>query len=75
MREHQGTLYQYVLSIMDMFSRFHWLAPLERKKSSHIVPRLREAYSVHDPSKNLKSDRGGEFKKKVKINFAMVKLN
>ena len=64
--EYQGTVYQYVFPIMDIFSRFHWLAPLERKKPSHIVPHLREIYSVHGPPKNLQSDRGSEFKKEVK---------
>ena len=63
---YQGTVYQYVLSIMDIFSRFHWLAPLERKKPSHIAPHFREIYSVHGPPKNLQSDRGSEFKKEVK---------
>ena len=52
--EYQGTVYRYVPSIMDIFSRFHWLAPLERKKPSHIVPHLRQIYSVHGPPKNLK---------------------
>ena len=64
--EYQGTMYQYVLSIMNIFSRFNWLAPLEIKKPSHIVPHLREIYSVHGPSKNLQSDRVSEFKKEVK---------
>ena len=39
--EYQGTVYRYVLPIMDIFSRFHWLAPLERKKPSHSIPHLR----------------------------------
>ena len=63
---YQGTMYRYVLSKMDIFSRFHWLAPLKRKKPSHIVPHLREIYGVHGPPKNLQSDRGSEFKKEVK---------
>ena len=33
--EYQRTVYQYVLSIKDIFSRFHWLAQLERK--SHLT--------------------------------------
>ena len=50
--EHQGTVYRYALSIMDTFIRFYWLAPLGRKKPSHIVPHLREMYSVHGSPKN-----------------------
>ena len=55
--EYQETVYRYVLSVMDIFSRFHWLAPLERKKPSAIVPHLREIYSAHGPPKNLQSAR------------------
>ena len=33
--EYQRTVYQYVLSIKDIFSRFYWLAQLERK--SHLT--------------------------------------
>ena len=29
-----GKTYWYILSLMDIFSRFHWLAPLQRKLSS-----------------------------------------
>ena len=64
--KYRGTVYRYVHSIMDTFSRFHWLAPLERKKPSYIVPNLREIYSVHGPPKSFQSDRGSEFKKEVK---------
>ena len=36
--EYQVTVYRYVLSVIDRLSKFHSLAPLERKKSSHILP-------------------------------------
>ena len=32
--EYKGKTYRYILSLVDLFSRFHGLAPLERKKSS-----------------------------------------
>ena len=34
--EHDGRVYRYVLSIMDVFSRYSWLCPLE-KKASHCM--------------------------------------
>ena len=34
--EYKGKTYRYILSLMDLFSRFHWLVPLERKKSSFV---------------------------------------
>ena len=39
--------YRYILSLMDLFSRFHWLAPLERKKSSFVKKELKRIYTLH----------------------------
>ncbi|XP_028513600.1 uncharacterized protein LOC114574639 [Exaiptasia diaphana] len=33
----QGKVYNYVLTIQDVFSRYIWLRPLERKKSFHVA--------------------------------------
>ena len=35
--KHNGKVYKYVLSVIDIFSRFLWLVPLESKSSSHVV--------------------------------------
>ena len=51
---------------MDIFSCFYWLAPLERKKSSHVKSVLHRIYNVHSIPERLQSDNGGEFKKDVK---------
>lgn len=61
-----GRTYRYILSLMDIFSRFHWLAPLERKFSSHVALHLDKIFSEHGPPSRLQSDNGGEFKKEVK---------
>lgn len=63
--EHKGKIYRYILSLMDLFSRFHWLAPLERKKSSSVKKELQRIYTVHGMPERLQSDNGGEFKKDV----------
>ena len=63
--EHNGKPYRYIFSLMDIFSRFHWLAPLERKKSSHVKKELRRIYKVHGIPERLQSDNGGEFRKDV----------
>ena len=39
--QYKGKTYRYILSLMDLFSRFHWLAPLERKKSSFVKKELK----------------------------------
>ena len=64
--EYKGKTYRYILSLMDLFSRFHWLAPLERKKSSLVKKELQRIYSVHGKPERLQSDNGREFKKEVK---------
>ena len=51
---------------MDVFSRFHWLAPLERKTSSNVRKELQRIYKEHGVPERLQSDNGGEFKKHVK---------
>ena len=33
--KYNGKSYRYILSMMDIFSRFHWLVPLQRKCTSH----------------------------------------
>ena len=39
-----GKVFKYVLSLNDIFSRYHWLIPLERKKSSPIAVALSTIY-------------------------------
>ena len=64
--EYKGKTYLYILSLMDLFSRFHWLAPLERKKSSFVKKELKRIYTLHGIHEYIQSDNGGEFKKDVK---------
>ena len=60
--------YKYILSLIDVLSRFHWLCPLKRKHSTSIKKnKLEKIYSVHFFfPKILQSDNGAEFKKLVK---------
>ena len=51
---------------MDLFSRFPWLAPLERKKSSFVKKELKRIYTLPGIPERIQSDNGGEFKKDVK---------
>ena len=63
---YKGKTYKYILSLLDVFSRFHWLYPLESKHSSGIKKKLKKIYSVHGLPQKLQSDNGGESKKRVK---------
>ena len=42
--KYKGKTYRYVLSIIDVFSRYHWLVPLQTKKSSQVA---RELLRIH----------------------------
>ena len=63
--DYMGKTYRYILSLVDLFSRFHWLAPLETKHSSSVAKELAKIYDVHGHPERLQSDNGGEFKKHV----------
>ncbi|KAL9983848.1 hypothetical protein ACROYT_G006088 [Oculina patagonica] len=58
---HNGKVYKYVLSVIDVFSRFLWLVPMESKSSSRVAKLLQQIYDKHGPPDRLQSDRGPEF--------------
>ena len=39
--------YKYILLLIDVLSRFHWLCALKRKHSTGIKNKLEKIYSVH----------------------------
>ena len=45
--EFKGIVYRYVLSIMDVFSRFIWLRPLARKTSKVVAAELKATIPSH----------------------------
>ena len=61
-----GVSYRYVLSIMDVFSRFVWLRPVSVKSSKNIADELRILYLEHGPPRVIQCDQGGEFKGALK---------
>ena len=67
--EYNGKSYRYILSLIDIFSRFHWLVPLQRKFASHVAFYLNRTFTEHEPPDRLQTDNGVEFKKHViKVN-------
>lgn len=62
-----GQLYRYVLTAIDIFSRFVWLRPSTSKSSTLVAKKLEGmGYMEHGAPRIIQSDRGGEFKKAVK---------
>ena len=49
------------MSILDVFSRYQWLAPLISKHATKVAIELKKIYDVHGTPENLQSDRGKEF--------------
>ena len=67
--EYNGKSYRYILSLMDIFSRFHWLVSLQRKFPSDVAFELNRIFMEHGLPDRLRADNGGEFKKDViKVN-------
>ena len=63
--EYKRKCYRYIFSLMDIFSRFHWLDPLTRKKSSHVKKELQRIYKENGQTERLQSGNGGKFKHQV----------
>ena len=61
-----GVSYRYVLSVLDVFSRFVWLRALSDKCSKAIANELKSIYLEHGPPLVIQSDQGREFKGAVK---------
>ena len=52
--------YKYVLSIIHVFSRYHWLVPLQTKKSSHLACEPFDIYTEHGaPARLPRHEKGG----------------
>ena len=59
--EFAGKTYRYIISVIDVFSRFLWLTPLSSKSSRHTARELKKIYKRHGPPDCLQSDQGLEF--------------
>ena len=64
--EYQGRIYRYILSILDVFSRYHWLPPLTSKHATKVAIKFKKIYEVHGTPENPQRDRGKEFYGAVK---------
>lgn len=54
------------MSVIDIFSRFLFLRPLQTKESSEVTEHLLDIYIEHGPPEIPQSDQGTEFKGVVK---------
>lgn len=56
----------YVLSVLDVFSRYLWLRALQDKTPATVATKLSSIYRDFGPPKYLQCDQGSEFKGIVK---------
>ena len=68
-----GIVHRYVLSIIDVFSRYLILRPLERKTSSAVAAHLLQVYCDLGVPKRIQCDQGTELKGAVQT--LMTALN
>ena len=57
-----GISYKYVLSVIDVFSRFVWLRALPKKDSKLVAEELYNIYVEYGPPGIIQADQGTEFK-------------
>ena len=56
--EYQGKTYRYIMSLLDVFSRFHWLHPLQTKHPLGVKEYMKKIYEFHGTPGTLQSDNG-----------------
>ena len=62
-------IYKYIMSVIDIFSRFLFLRPLQTKETSEVAEHFLDIYMEHGPQEILQSDQCPEFKAVVKRLF------
>ena len=59
---HNGKVYKYILSVIDVFSRFLIIRPLQSKSSKSVAKKMEKIFSEHGFPGTVQTDLGGEFK-------------
>ena len=72
--QYQGKTYRYVLSLLDVFSQFHRLYPLQIKQSRGIKENKKKIFAVHGMPETPQLDNGKEFKELVNQFCRMRKM-
>ena len=60
--EENGVRFEYILTVMDVFSRFAMLRPLEKKISKEVKHDLSKLFAEHGQPDITQCDQGSEFK-------------
>lgn len=60
----QNDGYQYILTVIDCFSKFAWAKPLKRKDPDEIIDSFKDIFAYRKPLM-IQSDKGKEFDNKT----------
>ena len=69
------TTYKYVLSVIDVFSRFLILRPVASKSAAEIADTLTGIFAEHGAPEIFQTDQGSEFKGSVDALMSKLKVN
>ena len=58
-------LHKYILSLMDILSRYHWMKPQKNKSSRAVACALKPIYTIYGPPERFQSNNGEEFKERT----------
>ena len=58
--------YKYIMILLDIFSQFLYLQPLQSKEAAEVAFNLLQIFSDAGPPIRIQSDQGSEFKGSVK---------
>lgn len=63
--KYKGTQYRYILTVIDVFSRYLFCRALSNKTAKNVAEALEEIFLEHGWPKIVQSDNGSEFREKV----------
>ena len=64
--KHDGNTYRYMLSIMDVFSRYIWLRPLKTKEAREVAHTAKCIFMEWGTPCRVQNDQVNEFKGEFK---------
>ena len=65
--------YKYLLTVIDIFSKFAWVEPIKRKSSLYIINGFKKILSSKRKPISIQTDKGGEFLNKPFLKFLSSK--
>ena len=61
--------YQYLLAVIDVFSRYAWVVPIKNKTSKYVIQELEKIFNSGRRPLRIRSDAGAEFTSNEFENF------